>query len=197
MRKILILFSGGADSVLMFKMAELLWNANEVQIGPLIFEYGQKHKQEVEFAQQWLDNEAEEPGGPDFERFCLDISGCFKCSTSNLLEGKAANFPGVHSAHVPGRNTVFLATALSVAESAGYDEIWHGADYSDRVNLFPDCYQEYFVRMNAVAQICGSRPITIKAPLLGLTKEDVVSLLKAEGVDLSKVYSGYEPPMPR
>ena len=54
--------------------------------------------------------------------------------------------------YVPGRNTIFISIAFSIAENLGINMIWHGADYTDRLNFFPDCYQEYFVAFNELLQ---------------------------------------------
>jgi 7-cyano-7-deazaguanine synthase len=186
MAKVLILFSGGADSLLMLKLAQRMGH----EIAVVNFSYGQKHNAEVGYAEEQL----KAAGIPNL--YQMDLTPIFSRFKSNLLAGSdKTNYPGVHTAHVPARNTIFLGIAMGLAETDGYDEIWHGADYSDREHQFPDCYQEYFIRINEVAKIAGSRPVVIKAPLLGVTKDDVLAQLKADGVDLSRVYSGYTPPV--
>jgi 7-cyano-7-deazaguanine synthase in queuosine biosynthesis len=110
--------------------------------------------------------------------------------TGDNVPGK---YGGVNEMNVPGRNTVFIGIAAGIAESEGIDEIWFGADYEDRINKFPDCYQEFTYRMNQVLEISGSYPMKLRAPLLGMTKEMVVGLLtKTYGVSMQNVYSGYE-----
>lgn len=62
---------------------------------------------------------------------------------------------------------------------------------SDRYNDFPDCTQEYIVKYNELVEKGLSRPIKIKAPLLGLEKEDVLKLLELLEVGDKDYFSGY------
>jgi 7-cyano-7-deazaguanine synthase in queuosine biosynthesis len=110
--------------------------------------------------------------------------------TGNLKEARWSN---VHEMNVPGRNTIFIGLAMSIAENMGIDEVWYGADYSDRENLFPDCYQEYVMKMNEVMKISGVKPIRLVAPLLGMTKEIILETLDCFwGITKNKLYTGYE-----
>lgn len=191
MKNILVLFSGGADSLLMLNWA--------VQLGRVVclsYNYGQKHEDELKYARKLVDkvekmHEPSEAIGMD----CIDLHTTFQRMKSNLLKaGGETNYPGVHPMHVPARNAIFLSVAMGYAETYGFDEIWIGCDFSDRIHFFPDCYQEWIVKMNEVAKCNGSRPLAIKAPLLGWHKEDVLALLEKEGYNLKEVFSGYEPP---
>lgn len=186
---VLILFSGGADSALLLQWA--LKRGDIDQVATLTYTYGQKHEQEVGSAKKQLQDRCGH-NGAGVQSIFMDITSAFVHTTSNLLGGRpVVSYPRVHEAHVPARNAIFLSIALGVAESQGYSEIWYGADFSDRLGLFPDCYQEWVVRMNHLAAINGSRSILIKAPLLGLNKDDVLALLKSEGVNLDELCSGY------
>lgn len=192
MKKAIILYSGGADSVLLLLMAVKLGYEGQ----PVMFNYGQAHSEELSYAGKLF---AKLRLGPSLAPpITLDLRGAFAHTVSSLLGPVLGPpFPGVHAMHCPGRNGIFLFTGIGLAESTGAEEVWIGCDYSDRINRFPDCYQEWIVKMDEIAQISASRPIRVKAPLLGLTKEDVVGLLKAEGVELAEIYSGYSPPQPR
>ena len=97
----------------------------------------------------------------------------------------------VNEFHVPGRNTMFLSLAFSKAESLGIDTIWIGCDWSDMLNLFPDCYPEYIIRVNELFKVAGPKKITVEAPLMGLTKENIMKLLKSQDVDEKQIFSGY------
>ena len=190
MRRILILFSGGADSSLMLLWAQKIRNT---KVSALLFNYGQKQDEELTYAREIL--KALKIGAVRLIE--LDISSAFQHTCSNQLEhsrDSLTSYPGVNKAHTPSRNAIFLSIAMSIAESLDFDEIWIGCNHSDRINLFPDCTQEWIMAMGEVAKINGHRPLTIKAPLLGLTKEDVLRTLEREGVNLKKIFSGYEPP---
>jgi 7-cyano-7-deazaguanine synthase len=183
---IVMLYSGGADSMLMLKLAQM---AGKVPYCVLI-DYGQKHIKELEYAENQLQSEDIEIGYTimKLENFNVD-SGLTGSQTE-------ARWNNVHEMNVPGRNTIFIGLAASVAENMGIDEVWYGADYSDRVNLFPDCYQEYVFRLNEVFEIAGVKPIKLVAPLLGMPKELILEILKIQfDVQLVGLYSGYEEPV--
>lgn len=180
---IVMLYSGGSDSRLMLKLAEMAGKRPYC----LLVNYGQKHVEELCFAEKQLID-----AGVNYHTVgvsCLNVDSGL---TGELTESRWSN---VHPMNVPGRNTIFIGLAISVAENMGIDEVWYGADYSDRVNLFPDCYQEYVVRMNEVLAISGVKPIKLVAPLMGLPKELIMDILKnSVGVEPEEIYSGYEKP---
>lgn len=182
MSKILLLYSGGADSRLMLSLAKEI---SEDDISALIFDYGQIHKEEIHFAIEHLHD-------ANVDCTIIIASDCFKYIKSNLLQNSHASYEGVHEKHVPARNLLFLGMALGWAESNCYDEIWIGCNYDDRINLFPDCTQEWIVKINELAAINGSRKIKIKAPLLGMEKKDILLLLEKRGVKKCDLFSGYE-----
>ena len=179
MEKILLLFSGGADSTLLLKLAEKM---NREVFAIMIF-YGQLHREELDIARKYCTlNKV------PFKE--VAISG-LSAQSALTGSGERGKYEGVSEWHVPGRNTMFLSIALSEAESRGITEIWYGPDWSDREHLFPDCYQEYIYRMNQVFEVAGVRPVKIYAPTLGMTKEMVLSLLESFGVSKDQLFSGY------
>lgn len=181
---IVMLYSGGADSLLMLKFALM---ANKVPHAVLI-DYGQKHVEELDFAVKQLKEHK-----VTFQTIKVDGLNIDSGLTGELTE---ARWDNVHEMNVPARNTIFLGLAMSVAENMDIDEVWYGPDYSDRINLFPDCYQEYVVAMNKVAEISGVRPIKIVAPLLGMTKELIKDFLLTHwNIGDADMHSGYDLPM--
>jgi len=176
---VVILFSGGADSVLLVEFAESL------NLTPfcVLIDYEQLHIQELDVAEKFLNDRC----------ICyrrVKLHGLGICS-GLTGDGVKDRFKGVHSMHVPSRNLMFASIAASIAEDKGIDTIWHGADWSDFLNEFPDCKQEWFGRVNKVLQINGPHPIKIEAPLLGLSKENINSLLKESGIKDTEIFSGY------
>lgn len=176
---LLILYSGGADSRLLLELAL------KVKRKPycVLIQYGQKHIAEITFGIRQL-KDLEVP----FQS--LTLSG-LNIDSGLTGSGEKGQFEDVSEMYVPGRNTIFLSLAFSVAESRGIDTIWYGADYSDRLNLFPDSIQEYVVKVNELFEISGSKPIKVEAPLLGFTKELVFQMLESFGVSKEAVFSGY------
>jgi 7-cyano-7-deazaguanine synthase len=176
---LLVLFSGGADSVLMLEFAKFL---NKKPYCVLV-NYEQLHSQELDSAYEYLRSE-----GIDWRTVTLKGLGINSGLTGNGVKNTTGD---VHEMYVPGRNTIFLSIAFSIAEDMGIDTIWHGADFSDRLNLFPDCYQEYFVAFNDMLKWAGPKDIKVEAPLIGLTKENILKMLESIGVDMKGIFSGY------
>lgn len=177
---LIILYSGGADSRLMLEFA-LKQNKNPYCV---LINYSQQHNQELEFAKkqlqkQYIDYQIVEING-------LNLNSAL---TGNLIPGRFG--PQVSEWHVPGRNTIFVSIAFSIAENMGIEEIWLGADYSDIENGFVDCKQDFINKTNELFQVNGSYPIKLRAPLLGLEKESVKKLLEDFGVLQSEIFSGY------
>lgn len=106
--------------------------------------------------------------------------------------GTKGIYENVSVYNVPGRNTIFLSLAFSIAEANGIEEIWYGPDMSDFFGKFPDCYQAYVGKINELFEIAGSMKIKVAAPLLGYTKDMVLEVLEKQ-YDISKeqLYSGY------
>ena len=178
---IVMLYSGGADSLLMLKFA---LTAGKIPYCVLI-DYGQKHIEELEFAKKQLDD----------LKILWQVVTIKDLNVDSGLTGDLgeARWDNVHEMHVPARNTIFISIAMSIAENMNVDEVWYGPDYSDRTNLFPDCYQEYVVKMNEVMAIAGPKPITLVAPLLGMSKELILDTLSHKyDIHEEDMYSGYE-----
>lgn len=178
--RILILYSGGADSRLLLEFA----NLSKKDPYCLLIDYNQLHKEELEFAKKQLKEK-------DISFNVVKVDGLNLTSglTGDGTQGRFGEDVSIW--HVPGRNTMFLGLALSIAENLGIGEIWYGADWSDREGLFPDCMQEYVYRMNEVFQIAGPSPVKVRAPLLGFDKNTILTMLNSFGVKESEIFSGY------
>jgi 7-cyano-7-deazaguanine synthase len=184
-KDLVILFSGGSDSMLMLKLA-LDLGKNPLAV---LIDYGQVHVEELEFAKKQLKK---------LKVDLVEVKVDNPIINSGLTGNHVQDMSGaVHEMHVPGRNSVFLSLAFSIAENEGIDTIWLGSDWSDRLNLFPDCYQEYIVKINELFKIAGPKEIKVEAPLMGWTKEMVISYLyKKYSIMITDIFSGYEHPEP-
>lgn len=184
MEDVVILYSGGADSRLMIELALM---ANKRPYAVLV-DYGQKHIDELQFAEKQLNKMSIPYHIIRISELTID-SGL----TGNLQESRWKN---VNPMNVPARNTIFLSIGMAIAENIGAKEIWYGADYSDRENLFPDCYQEYVVAMNEVCKVGLATDIKIVAPLLGMPKQLILNILKYHfKISESEIFSGYHTPL--
>jgi len=174
---LLILFSGGADSV------SLLHIALEMKYEPycVLIDYDQNHKIELDFARNYL-AEQHIPY-QTVQLYSLGLK-------SGLTTGEKSLYDGVNEMYVPSRNLMFVSIAASIAENKRINKIWYGANYSDRLDGFPDCTQEWVVKMNELLKI-NSVGVRLEAPLLGFSKETVLRNLEMIGVPMDKVFSGY------
>jgi 7-cyano-7-deazaguanine synthase len=176
---LVILTSGGYDSTLLLHLAKL---TGFTPIA-LLIDYGQKHKRELESGVK-LCNLLNIP----CRIMSVDLMGLDSGLTGNL---KGSQFEGVHEMHVPGRNTIFVGLALSLAESVGANKIWYGANMEDCINKFPDCMQGWVDAMNQSLKQAGSFPMELEAPLLGMRKDTILRIGKSFGIKDEDVHSGY------
>lgn len=177
---LLILYSGGADSRLMLEFARQLNREPYC----LLINYEQLHNKELDFAKNQLSK-------LDIPFKEVSIYG-LQLNSALTGDGEKGRFGDEVSLwHVPGRNTLFSGVALSVAENFGIEEVWLGADYSDILNNFIDCTQEFVNKVNELYSIASSYPIKFRAPLLKLSKNNILELLKSFGVEESEIFSGY------
>jgi len=177
MKKVILLFSGGRDSTLLLKIAKNLG----YELHCVLFDYAQTHSQELEFAKQQCQKEQ-----VSFDLITLSLP-----IQSNLLS-QEQTYEGVSEYHVPSRNAIFTTIASGIAETKGYDTIWIGANYEDREDLFPDCYQEWIFQMNKLLQINGSTEIRIEAPLLGMSSKIITDISEnLYNIKQKQIFSGY------
>ena len=177
--RILILFSGGADSVFMFHLAKQMGYVPTC----ILFDYGQLHIEELKIAREYLDGQ-----GAYYN--VVKISGLN--INSGLTGDGVKNSTGeVHEMHVPMRNSMFLSLACSIAEGDNIKRVWIGCDMDDRYHLFPDCYQEYIVSFNEMLKFASPKEIIVEVPALGFSKENVLKYLDGMGITPDKYFSGY------
>ncbi len=176
---LIILFSGGADSVLMIELAKFM------KLRPMcvIIDYQQLHIDELKCAKNYLIKRA-----IPYRLVKLHDLQIQSGLTGSGVQGR---FEGVHEMHVPSRNMMFVGIAASIAEDLDVDTIWYGADYTDYINKFPDCTQEWFGKMNEILAVNGPNPIMLEAPLAGLAKESILKALSNIGIPDEELYSGY------
>ena len=105
----------------------------------------------------------------------------------------------IPSTYVPGRNTIFLSIALSYAESKGCSSIYIGANAID-YSGYPDCRPEYIEAFQNLVNLATKKTVTggniqIYAPLINLTKIEIIELGIKNGLDIEKTLSCYDPIM--
>ena len=190
MKKAVILLSGGLDSTTCLAIAK----AQGFICYALSFAYGQRHAQEVIAAHTI----AQKMGVADHRVVHLDI-GQFGASA---LTDPSIDVPcyqettDIPVTYVPARNTVFLSIALGFAESIGAFDIFIGANAVD-YSGYPDCRKEFIDAFQTLANVAtkagvNGEQFTIQAPLLHLSKSEIIDTGIKLGVDYSLTVSCYQ-----
>ncbi|MGL6160685.1 7-cyano-7-deazaguanine synthase QueC [Microbulbifer sp.] len=188
-RKAVILLSGGLDSATVLAMAK----AEGYECYALGFDYGQRHSAELLAAQRVAaDLEARE-----HKVVALDLRSIGGSAlTDDSIDVPEEETGGIPVTYVPARNTVFLSIALGWAEVLGAQDIFVGVNAVD-YSGYPDCRPEYieaFERMANLATRAGveGHKLRIRAPLMQMSKADIVRRGTELGVDYSLTVSCYQ-----
>jgi len=198
-KKAVVLLSGGLDSTTVLALA----TTAGFRCHCLSFSYGQRHTRELELARANARRWGAE--GHLVLDIALDAIGG-SALTSGLavpkdrpLKDEAASGEGeeIPITYVPGRNTIFLAYAVSWAEVLGARDIFIGVNAVD-FSGYPDCRPDYLEAFAAAANL-GTRAgregqgFQIQAPLLALSKAEIIAKGLELGVDYAQTHSCYDP----
>ncbi|QPN68808.1 7-cyano-7-deazaguanine synthase QueC [Synechococcus sp. CBW1108] len=188
--KAIALFSGGLDSA----TAAALACEEGLSVIGLSFDYGQRHRRELKAAAE-LANALELV---EHVTISVDLSAWGGSSLTDLKQSLPAEGVlggGIPSTYVPGRNTVFIALALSLAEARGAERIilgFNAVDYSG----YPDCRPDYLKAYQELAQLAskagreGRAPL-LWAPLVQWNKARIVQEALRLGVPTERTWSCY------
>jgi 7-cyano-7-deazaguanine synthase len=192
MAKAILLLSGGLDSY----TAGAIAKADGWEVYALTIRYGQVHVREIEAAR----TVAVALGVS--EHLELDvplakIGGSALVGAGAIPKDRSLAERGIPSTYVPARNTVFLSLAMAWAEVTGAEAIVIGVNALD-YSGYPDCRPEYlraFEHLASLATKAGveGRPLAILAPLLELSKAEIIRRGLALGVDYGLTLSCYDP----
>ena len=189
--KAVVLLSGGLDSATVLAMAK----ARGFDCYTIGFDYGQKHNSELQAAYRV----AEALGDHPHTVIRLDlgsIGGSALTSDDIDVPVGGVSDRGIPVTYVPARNTIFLSIALGYGEVIGATHLFIGANAVD-YSGYPDCrpaFIEQFGRLAnvATAAVDGGEPWVVEAPLMTMSKSDIVTAGSALGVDFSLTVSCYQ-----
>ena len=195
--KAVCLLSGGMDSAVTLAEAR----AAGFEVHALSFDYGQRHDHELVAAARL----SEELGAADHRVVTIDLSAIGGSALTDDVEvpkdrpAAAIGADGdVPVTYVPARNAVFLSVALGWAEVLGAREIFLGVNAVD-YSGYPDCRPAFLAAFEDLARVAtaagteeGAR-FRVRAPLLELSKAEIVLRAEALGVDLGLTHTCYDP----
>ncbi len=195
-RRAVVLLSGGLDSATCLAVAR----RDGFEAHCLSVDYGQRHRWELGSARRV----ARALGAADHRVVKVDLSAFGGSALTDpsiaVPKGRSAARMGrdIPATYVPARNTVLLALALSLAETLGAEDVFVGVNAID-YSGYPDCrpaFIEAFERLANLATAAaaeGRAKYTIHAPLLKLSKADIVRLGTRLGVPYGLTHSCYDP----
>jgi len=191
----IVLLSGGVDSATALAMTR----AAGLRCHALSFRYGQRHQVELGAAARV----AAALGAASHRIIDLDlgaIGGSALTDEIAVPKGRSEREiagEGIPVTYVPARNTIFLGYAIALAEVTGATAIVIGVNVLDSSG-YPDCRPEWLAAMQEVARL-GTRAGTegrapaIRAPLIQMTKAEIIRAGAALGVDYGLTHSCYDP----
>ncbi|MCX7116843.1 MAG: 7-cyano-7-deazaguanine synthase QueC [Legionellales bacterium] len=190
MNQAVILLSGGLDSTTCLAIAK----SQGFQCTTLSFDYGQRHVSELKAAHTL----SQALGATDHRVVRLDMGqfGTSALTDLRLQVPEYSSSSAIPVTYVPARNTVFLSLALGLAESIQAYDIFIGANAVDYSN-YPDCRPEFIQAFQALAMVATKasvegKHVTIHAPLLHMTKAEIIQTGVLLGVNYRMTVSCYQ-----
>jgi 7-cyano-7-deazaguanine synthase len=194
-KRAVVLVSGGLDSATALAEAK----AAGFECYAMSFNYGQRHRQELEAAQQVCDSLGV------VKHVVIDlnlraIGGSALTADVDVPKHRdeATMSSGIPVTYVPARNTVFLAIALGWAETLGAFDLFIGVNAVD-YSGYPDCRPEFIRAFESLANLAtragveGKGNFRIHTPLIQLTKAQIIQRGVELGVDFGLTHSCYDP----
>jgi 7-cyano-7-deazaguanine synthase len=187
-KKAVVLVSGGMDSAVTLALArELGFDCNALSV-----DYGQRHVSELAAAERV----AKMLGASEHKTVRVDLRSIGGSALTADIDVPREGGAGIPVTYVPARNTIMLAVALGWAEALGAADIFCGVNAVD-YSGYPDCRPEFIEGFEKLANLAtkagveGAK-ITVHAPLIRLSKADIVREGLRLGVDFAATVSCYQ-----
>nr|WP_156815750.1 7-cyano-7-deazaguanine synthase QueC [Thioalkalivibrio sp. ALJ24] len=187
-RRAVVLLSGGLDSATCLALAQ----EQGLECHALSVDYGQRHATELQAARRV----AAAAGVTDHRVVSVDLTAIGGSAlTDPAIAVPEAGGEGIPVTYVPARNTIFLSLALGFAESLGAHRLVVGANAVD-YSGYPDCRPAFIEAFQGLARVATATgvegaPWTVEAPLMHLSKADIIREGRRLGVDYALTVSCY------
>ena len=188
-RKAVVLLSGGLDSMVTAAIAR----ERGFRVLALTVDYGQRHRIELDSARAIAAQLADEHVVLDLDLARFGGSAL----TDDIPVPKSGLGNQIPPTYVPARNTMLLALALAWAEAAGARDLFIGVNALD-YSGYPDCRPEFVAAFERMANLGTKAGVegdsfTVRTPLIGLTKAQIVREADRLGLDAGMSWSCYDP----
>lgn len=190
-KKAVVLYSGGLDSTTCMAIAR----HEGFEPYAMSFDYGQRHSVELATAKA----NAKAVGAAEHMVVSFDLRKMGGSAlTADVAVPKEGLGAGIPVTYVPARNTIFLSFALGWAEVLGAFHIFIGVNALD-YSGYPDCRPEYIAAFEKTANLAtkagveGREKFAIHAPLIAMTKAEIIRTGLTLGVDYGRTHSCYDP----
>jgi 7-cyano-7-deazaguanine synthase len=185
-----ILLSGGLDSMVSAGLAKQAGH----RLLALTVDYNQRHRVELDAARRI----AATIGVERHIVLPLDLTGFGGSAlTADIAVPKDGVRPGIPVTYVPARNTIFLSLCLGWAEAAGARDLYIGVNALD-YSGYPDCRPDFIAAFDEMANLATKAGVEgdrfrVQAPLLAMSKADIVREAARLGLDVGMSWSCYDP----
>jgi len=189
MKKAVVLLSGGLDSVTALSIAK----EQDFECYTLSFNYGQRHSTELTAARMI----SAQNGAVEHKVIDIDLTAIGGSAlTDDKIDVPERLEEGIPVTYVPARNTVFLSIALGWAEVLSADAIFVGVNAVD-YSGYPDCRQDFITAFEQLANVATKagvegNKLNIHAPLMKMSKSDIIQEGIRLGIDYSLTVSCYQ-----
>lgn len=178
MKKAILIISGGMDSTTMLYDVRNNYNI----VAALSFDYGQRHKKELDYAKATCEKLGIEHNIVDLSNIKSLLGGSSLTDNIDVPEGYYEG-ENMKLTVVPSRNTIMLSIASGYAVSKKAEIVFYGAHAGDHT-IYPDCRPEYIQKLNECLKIANFEPVEVIAPYEDITKVEIIK----KGLELNVPY---------
>ena len=195
-KKLVLSLSGGMDSTVLLHMAE---DRGFDEIYAICFDYGQRHRRELECVDKQFEAIRKKNPNIKLSRYIADVGFIKKLAPVSSLTNEDIDNPDVSKmagdaqpvSYVPFRNQLFNSIACSYAEAQGADTVWYGAAEVDSLAGYWDGSAEFVDRINQLVALNREHRIKIEAPLITMSKEEIIEEGVRLGVNFGETWTCY------
>ena len=184
-QKVVVIFSGGMDSFTVLNLAV----KQGLEVFALSFDYGQRHKKELDYAARACQTLGVPHKVVDISAINQLIGGSSLTSNIDVAEGHYEE-DSMKSTVVPNRNMILLSMAVGYAVSMNANKVYYGAHSGDHA-IYPDCRPEFVHKMNDVCAIANYEAVEIVTPYLAVSKTAILTNGLAMGLDYNQTWTCY------